>query len=71
MILENLCLDSLILYFNTLKDIYNQLYAKKSEEEKNANNSVNHNVLNQFVNHDNDNDNENDIDNLNEEDIFK
>ena len=69
MILENLCLDSLILYFNTLKDIYNQLYAKKSEEEKNAKNSVNHNVLNQFVNHDNDNDNENDIDNLNEEDI--
>ena len=67
MILENLCLDSLILYFNTLKDIYNKLYAQKLEEEKNIKNSVNQNSLNQFEKHNNDNDN--DAENLNEEDI--
>ena len=35
MILENLCLNSLILYFDKLIGIYNDLYAKKIEQEKN------------------------------------
>jgi len=68
MILENLCLDSLILYFNSLKDIYNKLYAQKSEEE-NAKGSGNPKKLNQFDNYDNDNDNDNDPENLEEEDV--
>ena len=67
MILENLCLDSLILYFNKLNDIYNKLYAQKLEEEENVKNSVKQNMLNHFESHDNDNDNDNE--NLDEEDI--
>ena len=68
MILENLCLDSLILYFDNLKDIYNKLFAQKSEEEENNKNSFKENMLNQFEKSDNDNDNEvdeEDISNLN------
>ena len=68
MILENLCLESLILYFNKLKDIYNKLYAQKLEEEENCKNSVKLNMLNHFEFHDNDNDNDNELD---EEDISK
>ena len=68
MILENLCLNSLILYFNKLKDIYGKLYAQKLEEEENVKNSVNLNMLNHLEIHDNDNDNDNE--NLDEEDIF-
>ena len=68
MILENLCLESLILYFNKLKDIYNKLYAQKLEEEENFKNSVKLNMLNHFEFNDNDNDNDNEVD---EEDISK
>lgn len=35
MILENLCLNSLILFFDNLIDIYNKLYLQKIEEEQN------------------------------------
>jgi hypothetical protein len=62
MILENLCLDSLILYFNKLNDIYNKLYAQKLEEEENVKNSVKLNMLNHYESHDNDNDIDNEID---------
>ena len=34
MILENLCLDSLILYFYNLTEIYHKLYIQKIDEEK-------------------------------------
>ena len=34
MILENLCLDSLILYFYNLTEIYHKLYIQKLDEEK-------------------------------------
>ena len=39
MILENLCLDSLISYFNTLVKNYDILYQKKNKENYNINNS--------------------------------
>ena len=36
MILENLCLNSLTLYFDNLFDIYNKLYSQRLEQEKNS-----------------------------------
>ena len=56
MILENLCLNSLILYFESLINIYTKLYNQKIEEEKKSNNEFfknsenrdesNYNILN-------------------------
>ena len=49
MILENLCLNSLILFFDNLIDIYNKLYLQKIEEEqndiKNGNSQFNDKIL--------------------------
>ena len=50
MILENLCLNSLILYFDTLIDIYDKLYSRKLAEEENinSNNSIKKESLDQL-----------------------
>ena len=49
MILENLCLNSLILFFENLIDIYNKLYLQTFEEEqnniKNGNSQLNDKIL--------------------------
>ena len=46
LILENLCLDSLITYFDKLVQLYDKLYQKKIEEEENKENSDNSSSLN-------------------------
>ena len=54
MILENLCLDSLIAYFNELIRMYNSLYQKKLQDD-NINNNHN-NLLKSFESEDTDDD---------------
>ena len=75
MILENLCLNSLILYFDNLIDIYHKLYMKKLDEEKNkSNNSSNNNIKNNDennLNSSNDNDDSEDYNDIDDEnDLF-
>ena len=71
-ILENLCLNSLILYFDNLIGIYNKLYLQKLNEENNHSNTFsNNNIKN---NEDNllnllDDNDENDTVNENEKDL--
>ena len=67
MILENLCLDSLIYYFDTLVNNYNILYQQKLEENK-INNSLN--VLNS-IECDEDEDDETDVLSLDPESIME
>ena len=69
MILENLCLDSLISYFDTLVNNYNILYQKKDEENKiNENNSP---VLLKSFESEEDEDDETDVLNLDAESILE
>ena len=66
MILENLCLDSLIAYFSDLCNLYNSLYQKKSE-----NNNINNNSISSLKSFESDeiDDDETDILNLDPETI--
>jgi hypothetical protein len=68
MILENLCLNSLILYFDKLIGIYNDLYAKKVEQEKNNLNKNQEENISLNLSDDNEEDNEGDIED--EKDFF-
>ena len=75
LILENLCLNSLILYFDNLIDIYHKLHLKKLDEEKNkSNNSSNNNIKNNDennLNSSNDNDDSEDYNDIDDEnDLF-
>ena len=71
MILENLCLNSLILFFNDLIEIYHKLYLQKIEEEKknhnkNINNENNNKSLIKSLDNIDENDNEDDSDEEND-----
>ena len=69
MILENLCLDSLISYFDALVNIYNSLYKKKIEENKN--NSFNNSISLSSFDNEEDEDDETDVLNLDAESIVE
>ena len=63
MILENLGLNSLILYFSNLIDIYDKLYSQKLVEEENNSNNLNIKDNSNQLNISDDNDNDEEIEN--------
>ena len=70
MILENLFLNSLILYFSKLIEIYNDLFTKKVEEEKNNLNIKENSGENNLLNLLDDNEEYNEGDNEDENDLY-
>ena len=70
MILENLCLDSLISYFDTLVNIYNSLYQKKNEDNK-INKLNNSSLSLKSLDNEEDEDDETDVLNLEPESILE
>ena len=71
LILENLCIDSLITYFDKLIQLYDALYQKKEEEEENEDNSDDSLSLNNNINESEDDEDEEIILNLRSETILK
>jgi len=69
MILENLCLDSLISYFERLIQIYNGLYQRKSEKEEN--NSFSNSSISLISLENDDDDDETDVLNLSSDSIYE
>ena len=69
MILENLCLDSLISYFDRLIQIYNELYQRKSEKEENT--SFNKSSFSLISLDNDDDDDETDVLNLSPDSIYE
>ena len=73
LILENLCLDSLIIYFDKLIQIYNKLYQikEKAEEEENENSDNDSSSLNNCNSNEEDEEDEEGVLKLESDDILK
>ena len=73
LILENLCLDSLIIYFDKLIQIYNKLYQikEKEEEEENENSDNDSSSLNNCNSNEEDEEDEEGVLKLESDDILK